>query len=225
MLVVSHFKEDITWIDLFLGDRLPHIVYTRSADPLALHNFQANKGREAVAYLRYIVDHYENLPSLIAFVHAHRRSGHQTDPSDIVVALRALRWNKYPYMPLTSFMTTSYFRLGTINTVITVNFKLWRDVLQEELGPPPPNGIRTHCCATFVVRREAIRTHSRIFYSRILDYMLASPRSDLATGQTLEYTWHIIFGEKPELRFETCDLFVCDSNVTISVELAEKQLP
>jgi hypothetical protein len=224
MLVVSHFNEDIDWIDLFLGDKLPHIVYTRSSDPLAVHNFQVNKGREAVAYLRYIIDHYDNLPSLIAFVHEHRRSGHQTKPSDIVVALRALRWNKYSFMPLTGTMGTTYFRLGTIDTVLTVNVELWRDVLQQELGPPPPNGITTHCCATFVVRREAILTHSRAFYSRILEYMLASPRSDKATGQTLEYVWHIIFGEKVNLKYETCDIFVCDSNGTISVELAERQL-
>ena len=49
-----------------------------------------NKGREPVVYLCYIVDHYSNLPSLIAFVHGHRLSWHQKDPSDIVVALRAL---------------------------------------------------------------------------------------------------------------------------------------
>lgn len=53
--------------------------------------------------------------------------------------------------------------------------------------------------------------------------MLASSRSDLATGQTLEFTWHIIFGEKPKLKYQTCDIFYCDSNGTISVELAEKQ--
>ena len=79
-----------------------------------------------------------------------------------------------------------------------MNFELWRDVLQQELGPPPPKGAKTHCCATFVIRREAILTHSRAFYSRILEYILTSPYSDRSTGRTLEYTWHIIFGEKPE---------------------------
>lgn len=153
ILVVSHFNEDISWIDIFLGEKLPHIVYTRSSDPLALHNFALNKGREAVAYLRYIVDYYNKLPALIAFTHAHRRSAHQTNPSDIVVALRAVRWNKYAFMPLTSYRTVSYFKLNSENGVIATNFELWRDVLQQELGQPPPAGIDTHCCATFIVRR------------------------------------------------------------------------
>ena len=85
-----------------MGEKLPHTVYTRSSDPLALHNFALNKGREAVAYLRYVFDYYDRLSALIAFTYAHRRSAHQTDPSDIVVALRAVRWNKYALVPLTT---------------------------------------------------------------------------------------------------------------------------
>ena len=31
-----------------------------------------NKGRESLAYLQYIVDHYNDLPSTIVFIHPHR---------------------------------------------------------------------------------------------------------------------------------------------------------
>jgi hypothetical protein len=187
LLVISHFNEDLDWLDLFIGDKIPHIVYTRSSDPLARHNIVINKGREAVAYLRYIVDHYSSLPSLIAFIHAHRTSWHQKDPPDIVVALRALKWNKYPYMPLTSVKAKAFFKLNTPDPQTAVNYELWRDVLQKELGSPPVNGIRTHCCASFVVKREAILTHPKVFYSKIIDYILASRHSDQLTGRTLEY--------------------------------------
>lgn len=197
-------------------------MYTRSNDPLAIHCLPINKGREAVAYLRYIVDHYTNLPLLIAFVHAHRTSWHQKDPSDIVTALRALKWNKYPYMPLTSVMTDSTFDNETKDNQKRINYELWRDVLQSELGPPPKHGIRTHCCATFVVKREAILAHSKVFYSKIIDYILASSYSDYFTGRTLEYTWHMIFGQPARINYKTCDIFVCDSNGHISVVLAEK---
>jgi hypothetical protein len=223
MIVVSHYNEDLDWLDLFIGEQIPHIVYTRSSDPLARHNIRINKGREAVAYLRYIVDHYSNLPSIIAFVHAHRTSWHLKDPSDIVVALRALQWNKYNYMPLTiNSMTDAIFRLHTKVPQATVNYELWRDVLQKELGPPPQNGIKAPCCATFVVKREAILAHSKIFYSNIIDYIVASPHSDQFTGRTLEYTWHMIFGQPAHVSYDKCDIFVCDSNRTISVQLAEK---
>ena len=222
LIVVSHFNEDLDWLDLFLGEQIPHIVYTRSSDSLARHNIAVNKGREAVAYLRYIVDHYSNLPSVIAFVHGHRTAWHQRDPSDIVVALRALRWSKYPYMPLTSTATSSRFQLNSPDPQFRVNFELWRDVLQKELGPPPAEGIRAQCCASFAVKREAILAHPKLFYSKILDYIVASPHSDQLTGRTLEYTWHMIFGQPAHMSFRMCDIFFCDSNGMISVSLAER---
>ncbi|CAF3835030.1 unnamed protein product [Adineta steineri] len=222
IIVVSHYNEDINWLDLFIGDKIPHIVYTRSSDPLIRHGLLVNKGREAVVYLRYIVDFYSNLPSSIAFIHGHRTSWHQKDPDDVVVALRALKWNKYSYMPLTSTTTTSRFQQRASEMQAAVNYELWRDVLQKELGPPPLNGIRTHCCASFVVRKEAILKHPKEFYLKIMNYINASPRSDQLTGRTLEYTWHMIFGQPAIFHMKTCDIFFCDANGRISVELAEK---
>ncbi|CAF1447938.1 unnamed protein product [Rotaria sordida] len=61
------------------------------------------------------------------------------------------------------------------------------DGLKKELGPAPANGIRTHCCATFAVKREAILTHPTIVYSNILDYLLTTSYSDYYTSRTLEY--------------------------------------
>ncbi|CAF1312242.1 unnamed protein product [Adineta steineri] len=222
IIVVSHYNEDLNWLDLFIGDKIPHIVYTRSSDPLISHSLLANKGREAVVYLRYIVDFYSNLPSSIAFIHAHRTSSHQKDPNDVVVALRALKWNKYSYMPLTSTRTESRFQHKALELQASVNYRLWVDVLQKELGPPPLTGIQTHCCASFVVRKEAILKHPKVFYSNIISYINSSYYSDYLTGRTLEYTWHMIFGQPAIFNLKTCDLFFCDVNGKISVELAEK---
>ncbi|CAF1491011.1 unnamed protein product [Adineta ricciae] len=224
ILVISHYNEDLNWLDLYIGDTIPHIVYTRSTDSLIRHAISVNKGREAVAYLRYIVDHYSNLPSLIAFIHAHRTAWHQTDPSDIVVALRALRWNKYGYMPLTGTTTFAYFQKDSPNLQSVVNFELWTAVLQRELGPPPRSGTKGHCCASFVVRKEEILKHPKQFYSKIIDYIVASRHSDQLTGRTLEYTWQIIFGQPAIVHFRTCDIFYCDAQGRISVKLAEQNL-
>ncbi|CAF3574846.1 unnamed protein product [Rotaria sp. Silwood1] len=226
IVVVSHFNEDLDWLNLLLGDQISYIIYTRSTNSLPHpHKIIINKGREAVAYLQYIVDHYSNLPSSIAFVHGHRTSWHQKDPSDIVIALRALQWNKYNYMPLTSAKTHCTFKQNSIDPQIKINYELWQAVLQKELGPPPENGVQTHCCATFVVKRQAILAHPKIFYSNIIDYILASPESDQLTGRTLEYTWHMIFGEQAHINYSPCDIFVCDSRGLISVPSTEQKKP
>ncbi|CAF3521003.1 unnamed protein product, partial [Rotaria sp. Silwood2] len=150
-------------------------------------------------------------------------SWHQKDPSDIVTALRALQWNKYNYMPLTSEKTHCTFKQNSIDPQIKVNYELWQAVLQKELGPPPENGVRTHCCATFVVKRQAILAHPKKFYSNIIDYILANQQSDQLTGRTLEYTWHMIFGQPAYINYRTCDVFVCDSRGIISVALGDKK--
>ena len=45
-------------------------------------------GREAMAYLTYIIENYDNLPSYAAFVHGHRTTWHQQAP--LPALLRAL---------------------------------------------------------------------------------------------------------------------------------------
>ena len=56
-----------------------------------------NKGHEAMAYLTYIIDHYNtSLPSVMAFIHAHRqgflRAWHVDAPfHDNVLAMRSLQ--------------------------------------------------------------------------------------------------------------------------------------
>jgi hypothetical protein len=64
-------NEDTSWV----GENLPdwqHAVYVVD-DPNSpgLHT-SMNKGREAMPYLTYLVEHYHNLPATIVFLHAHR---------------------------------------------------------------------------------------------------------------------------------------------------------
>ena len=87
-------------------------------------------------------------------------------------------------MPLTSWMTQAIFKPQTADLQATVNYELWRDVFEKELGPPPENGIEVPCCASFVVKREAILAHPKTFYSKTSDYILATPYSDQFTSRT-----------------------------------------
>jgi hypothetical protein len=119
-------------------------------------------------------------------------------------------------------MTRSIFKLNSRDPQERVNYELWRDVLQKELGALPENGIEAPCCASFVVKREAILAHPKTFYSSIIDYIVGSQYSDQLTGRTLEYTWHMIFGQPARVNYRKCDIFVCDVNGAISVQLAEK---
>ena len=52
-------------------------LQTKSGDKETLHNFPHNVGDEIVLYAKFIIEHYDHLPSRIIFGHAHERSWHQ----------------------------------------------------------------------------------------------------------------------------------------------------
>ncbi|KAK5082953.1 hypothetical protein LTR05_006835 [Lithohypha guttulata] len=101
ILVVPALEEDdVSWVTDELKD-WQHAIYT--VNPSA-NSTQArklvtpvNKGHEAMAYLTYIIDHYNTtLPSVIAFLHSHRNGFFQawhvdTPLHDNVYAMRHLQ--------------------------------------------------------------------------------------------------------------------------------------
>jgi hypothetical protein len=49
LIVISRYKEDITWVPVYLGN-IPFIVYSKE-DPLSVYKVPLNQGGEATAYL------------------------------------------------------------------------------------------------------------------------------------------------------------------------------
>jgi hypothetical protein len=214
VIVVSRWREDISWIDVYLGD-IDHIVYTKE-DTLALHNILNNKAQEATCYLRYIIDYYEKLPEIVVFLHAHRHAWHQQDPDDVVKGLRTLQWGKYEYMPLqTKHMTNTQFRKNDTNRQFAFNYLLWTEVLHE-LGQPPDT-IVCPCCASFAIKRQAILRRSKSFYENIYNFLQTTKEANSVTSRTMEFTWHIIFGQPHIMKkFNMCDVFYCNKSSLIN---------
>jgi hypothetical protein len=208
VLVISRWREDISWIDVYLGD-MNHIVYTKE-DTLAVHNIPENKAQEATCYLRYIIDYYEKFPDIVVFLHAHRHSWHNQVADDIVNGLKALQWGKYEYMPLqTHFMTESRFRKNDTDPQFAFNHFLWTQVLRE-LGQPPDT-IVCPCCASFAIKRQAILRRSKSFYENLYNFLQTTDESSSISSRTMEYTWHIIFGQPYIMKqFNMCDIFDCN---------------
>jgi hypothetical protein len=65
---LSH--EDTSWVATDLPD-WQHAIYVVD-DQNATLSTPANKAKEAMPYLTYIIDNYHNLPSTMAFIHSHR---------------------------------------------------------------------------------------------------------------------------------------------------------
>ena len=74
-LVMGRVKEDqVDWID---GRALNVNVSIYSMDdPRGKNKVPKNKGREAMAYLTYIIDHYDELADTTLFMHPHQWAWH-----------------------------------------------------------------------------------------------------------------------------------------------------
>ena len=66
-IVVARSTEDTSWLDVYLG-RIRHLVY-QVIDANAEHTTTVNKGKEAMPYLQYIIDQYDQLPDVSVFSH------------------------------------------------------------------------------------------------------------------------------------------------------------
>ena len=66
-IVAARSNEDTSWLDVYLG-RIRHLVY-QVIDANAEYTTTVNKGKEAMPYLQYIIDQYDQLPDVSVFTH------------------------------------------------------------------------------------------------------------------------------------------------------------
>jgi len=88
-LVVAKYDEDDTWLQ-HLPKNIDVVVYQSKHQDAP--NFVENLGNEASKYLSYIVEHYESLPSTMAFAHAGQQDWHDPVPKDHL--LRSWQWER-----------------------------------------------------------------------------------------------------------------------------------
>ncbi|PGH05263.1 hypothetical protein AJ80_08371 [Polytolypa hystricis UAMH7299] len=212
-------EEDATWVQEELPD-WQRAIYTVNpsastlSDPTILTT-PLNKGRESMAYLTYIIEHYTSLPSTIAFLHAHRsgflRAWHVDDPlHNNVAAMRSLKLDfvqRNGYVNLRCNWNPGCKQAHRTNQHVTD--QIWREVFNRTMSviPPsssleaqkyllhhPPDQLATPCCAQFAVSRTQVLKRPREDYVRFRDWVIRTDLNDAESGRVMEFLWHVIFG-------------------------------
>ena len=196
-------KEDVSWIDEEDVD-VERYIYVVD-DPTAPLKPPKNKGHEAMVYLTYIIDHYDVLPDITLFMHAHRYAMHNspllnTDAVEMIQRLSSERVMREGYVNLRCKLDPG------CPTVLTDhgNFgehKEWKEDLSRFLkylqpGKPLPSEMSQPCCAQFALSRERIQATPLAKYLFYRDWLLQTELEDYASGRTWEYLWHFIFTGK-----------------------------
>ncbi|KAI4181494.1 MAG: hypothetical protein LQ346_006775 [Caloplaca aetnensis] len=206
-------SEDTQWVP----DLLPEYYLlaelrsaTTSNDTLTTPQ---NKGHESMAYLTYIIDHYNSLPSTLVFVHPHRRgfseAWHTDTPlHDNVDALRTLRipfvqqngytnlrcnWNPGCEIPhrKNKHITPEIWRevfAGTSRSVFSLEEK---GVREDDYVP---GEVGAACCAQFAVSKERVLQRPLSDYEAFRKWVIDTKLNDARSGRVLEFLWHVIFG-------------------------------
>ena len=189
-IITSHWNENLTWLQ---ASKYPVTVISKENAPGSTAPFEAesvvpNSGNEASAYLKYIVDHYDDLPPYVAFVHGHDKAWHMKN-GGILQQLDRLNLDGVTFHTLNNCFT-QVWKAGDESYDALQTY--WPREFERWLGPLPTQ-LCHDCCAQFVVSRDTIRKQPLAAYQSWLDFSLDP--SVRKVGFMFEYTWHYIFGE------------------------------
>jgi hypothetical protein len=73
ILVVPQWTEDSTWL---LDQPFKYVLVSKGYPQGTPNNVPFNKAKEADCYIQFIVEHYDDLPPRMIFVHNHPHSWH-----------------------------------------------------------------------------------------------------------------------------------------------------
>ncbi len=183
-----------------------------------------NKGREAMAYLSFLIDHYDNLPTFMVFVHPHLEgwpTAWHTDAEGYnnarsIGSLRLGYLQKHGYLNMRCIHVPGCpdeVQVRRDEEDRTVEHAM-RDAWPYMFGGNQsqiPEVIAQPCCSQFAVSRTQVLSRIRTDYQRYRQWLLDTPFDDATSGRVFEYLWHVIFGKEaiycPPLNHCWCQQF------------------
>ncbi|RFU28377.1 hypothetical protein B7463_g7972, partial [Scytalidium lignicola] len=211
-VVASVKKDDTSWIQKHVpGWKVFRYIVDNASAQLTVPK---NKGREAMVYLTYLIDFYDNLPDITVFMHSDRYQWHNDDPLyDGVPMLKSLQ---IPYLISEGYANLRcVWTLGCPSELHPDSDKQIKDqtTIEDpksakttehaypeafaELFPSEelPSAVGVPCCAQFAVSRQQVHARPIQDYERYRQWLLNTTLEDQISGRILEYSWHMIFGK------------------------------
>jgi Protein of unknown function (DUF3431) len=202
VLVMPKVKDENTdWVHEVIPD-LQTAVYVADNPAAPLHP-PKNKGNEVMVYLTYIIDHYENLPDIMMFMHSHRYSWHNNDmlnndAYEIITRLSSERVTREGYMNLRCHWNPgcpAWMHPGRIEEDGEKREEKELARVWSELFPLDtiPQVLAQPCCSQFALSKErvlAIPKSKFVFYQ---DWLLRTSLNNYISGRVWEYLWQYIF--------------------------------
>ena len=194
VIVASIKKENTSWVAEQVPD-LERFIYVND-DPEAPYTVPKNKFNEVMSYLTFVIDHYDTLPDILIFVHAHDHTHHNPplmrDTAMLIKNLNPQRVMREGYMNLNCGNWEAGQCTAQMRPAEGLPFGHHKDAWQA-LFPeyPIPAVLAQFCCAQFAVSRDRVQQIPLATFRRWRQLLIDSDFPDL--GFFFEYLWQFIF--------------------------------
>lgn len=215
LVIASTTNDDTAWLSQIPATLNWSLAHYRVDAPLSSFlSVPSLAGNEAMVYLTYIVDHYDALPDVVFFHHAHLKGWHQKLTSlEEVSLLRAEHILEVGYASTRcvnalpsceNIVPLEGGRLGRFPDFAHLDRKthlvtLLEAFLEPVKGETVPPKLAAPCCAQFAVSGERIRSRSVEWWIGLRHWLLETPLQSLNSGRLMEHLWHMWFGMPAEL--------------------------
>jgi len=193
-IVTSHWKENLEWLK---QSEFPVVLVDKEgAEPSCFEPTWVipNKGLEASAYLKFIIERYHDLPEHTAFIHGHETAHHQKHSRPLLDLILYANTDKYGFISLNHFYRDYPF---LDEPKYNVYFTQWWDIYTVPCKKPPLYPVFTFSNipigGQFIVSKERILKNPLELYKKYYDLLMT--REDKNEAVFLEHMWYLIFGE------------------------------
>jgi hypothetical protein len=188
-ICTSHYKEDLEWLKKSEypvtvihhegGSDLPDFEDIFTATTIE------NKGKEASAYLKFIIDRYDSLPDHVAFIHGHETSYHQKAGRPLLELIKTANIEKYNFIQLNNIW----------RFIIRSSMMKEHEPLIQKFNINFPDFSIMSPHAQFIVSKKRILKNPKNMYIDMYDYLMTMTHITNDVVVSFEYIWQYIFGD------------------------------
>jgi len=210
---LSAFQPNLAWLTNLTTLTSPPIIYIVD-NTSAPYHLDANHGREAAVYLKYIVEHYASpsLADVTIFWHPDNVAWHNnlllslsstaainrlSRPAVLrkrYVNARCDSWPGCPaWIPYQPSPAEQILHPGRMADGFSEGF--FKRTFPNDAAESIPRYFANACCSQFAVSKAAIHSRPLGDYQRLYEWIRDDPFDSL-TGRMMEYLWPFIFDKR-----------------------------